>query len=214
MIFHVSKFPSEEQTHVRHVDSSLFNLRHHADTFAAAVNLRIFCVQNLTALPAPLPIQWMAIAGRDGAMTLYHFDETMDGIVSSLDLVPTLMANIDHKNLRIYRKLFNSFFPGFENIRHAVAHRAELTRDRRSFERNAFTGKLSGRVIQAADGVSNLMMTDCFDGDKFTTTHEGQLLTYELNAKSHEKIVRVCERFIGAFTSLRDPSLMTQFPGR
>ena len=95
MRFDLSKFPVAEQPHIQNVDRSLDNLPRYANTFGLAVDLLNFCRQNRATLPRPLWMGWMGIAGRDGAMTLYHFDETMDGIASSMDQVPTLKANVD-----------------------------------------------------------------------------------------------------------------------
>jgi hypothetical protein len=69
---------------------------------------------------------WQSIAARDGAMTIYHFGCTVEAIKASLPRCPTLNAGVDHSNLRMARKLFESHFPGYKDIRHVVAHTAEF----------------------------------------------------------------------------------------
>ena len=104
------------------------------------------------------------MAGRDGAMTLYHFSARINRYSSSMDAMPTIQKLVKHKDLRIARKMFVSFFPNFENLRHAVAHHGELRRDRRSTERNSFTGVYSGGKggVVIEKGARNTTLVDVF----------------------------------------------------
>jgi len=82
--------------------------------------------ENWTLRPE---FNWKRVAGRDGAMTIYHFHIALSGIQETVAECPTLSATIDRSLFRSANKLLRKYFPDYIDIRDAVAHTAETTRN-------------------------------------------------------------------------------------
>jgi hypothetical protein len=76
---------------------------------------------------------WVFVAGRDGAMSIYHFAKSMEGMMAFLGQCPTVLDKVDRTKLRSARKMLRELFPDFEAVRHAVAHAGELMKDPDTF---------------------------------------------------------------------------------
>jgi len=68
------------------------------------------------------------MAARDGALTIYHFGSTIDGIRKSLRSCPALSGPIDRQKLTNAGKLFEAKFPGYIAIRHVVSHYGDFSK--------------------------------------------------------------------------------------
>ena len=69
---------------------------------------------------------WMTIAGRDGAMSIYHFGTAMKGVRDGLARCPTLRTKVVHNELRAAIRKFEGRMPVYVDMRDAVAHAADL----------------------------------------------------------------------------------------
>jgi hypothetical protein len=221
-------FPEEERAKVRHIGYSLAWLSGRHNQFAAALSLFEFAEQRQEAMAGEEAAQrqhprygdwwaealrlanWQFVAARDGAMSIYHFARTMQGIRASLNGCPTFKGKVDHEKLRSVSKSFRQTFPSFEGIRHGIAHSAELVESIDRFERNAFTGAAPEWMFQQA--YERLMLTGALYGHNFTLTWEGRLLSYEIHVRTLENLRRLVAEFFSGFASVAaDPAEVRPF---
>jgi hypothetical protein len=143
---------------------------------------------------------WQSIAARDGAMTIYHFGCTVEAIKASLPRCPTLNAGVDHSNLRMARKLFESHFPGYKDIRHVVAHTAEFAATIDDKEIHSHKGRLkissdSGSVsMEVSDQSASTQFLGNLCDNTYFITFEGRIHKYEISHATAEKLVSVKKR--------------------
>jgi hypothetical protein len=129
--------------------------------------------------------RWTLIAGRDGAMTIYHFAKVLESIrqFAFLDC-PTFKSRIDHHQLRAAQKMFDKWFPDALRLRHAVAHSVELDKNLKSKARHS-------RGI--------LTIRNAYVGTRFVNTHEGKAYSYEMSAQTVSHLKQVQSTFYKPF---------------
>ncbi len=149
----ITEFPAGERQAISHIGARLAALNSYIEDFDAAVSLFHMAIGWISILQTPdlrryaaqLPekrpdklIRWATIAGRDGAMTIYHFGKTISSIreFGFVDC-PVFKKEIDHAALRAAQKLFNTSFPNYLNLRHSISHSAELVKDIKTRDQNA-----------------------------------------------------------------------------
>jgi hypothetical protein len=93
---------------------------------------------------------WRDMSGREAAMTLYHFKETLEGLCRNAGRIGEI--NTDSSALRAARARFKSEFPDVDAVRHAMAHRAESTATLENLKANACSGffqiaRVKGRTL-------------------------------------------------------------------
>lgn len=158
--------------------------------FNAALDLFDFCLNTPSANR-----QWQLIAATDGAWSIYNFGLTMQNFRAGIGSIPTLCSWVDHDKLRSAQRQFQSAFPAYESIRHALAHSPDLdkTEDRR--ERNYYIGpfKSDGMIIPEGSN-TRIMIKKSLLGRVFQTTFEGRLLQYEISQESRDKLVEIKDK--------------------
>jgi hypothetical protein len=97
----------------------------HVYRFGTAVSLIRHCEPLLGPELGMDPPEWIGLATRDAALSVYHFSVTLRAIRSGLGRCPTLKAMVDVEKLREASKAFNRQFPDAVLLRHAVSHLAE-----------------------------------------------------------------------------------------
>jgi hypothetical protein len=140
---------------------------------------------------------WLPIAGRDAAMAIYHFGIAAEGVRRTLGMCPTLRGTVLHPELRQAIRGFNSDFPTYEKIRHAVAHAAEKDK---TPEQSA-----EHRVVPDGRKTRGFSITGLFQNRMFTNTWEGEVLTYELSRAFLEKLNATAKAIFAAFPEARNP---------
>lgn len=164
-------------------------------SFRAAVELYDFCeTDEGRRLGAS---GWQFIAGRDGAMTLWHFAKSIETIrTAHLDrrLYPILVGLVDFSKTREAEREFKKLFPEFYDVRLAVAHAGEIAADME----HAVIGPSSKLGINIDAGAS-VWMSNCFVGRSFTVTFEKQILSYPLTRESLAALDRIKRIFFSAF---------------
>lgn len=207
----IISFHGQEREVAAIVQSSLYELHGYLDEFNSALALFDWCKAQRDAnagnpdfSPMLMLANWMTMAGRDGAMTLFHVIKTMEATRKLLPTCPSLHALIDHDALRSAVRLFRQHFPRTEAMRHSVAHTAEMTRNPDDRKLNAFSGDYSnaGFVI---DGGSGIILKNVQNGRTVTTTYEGQILTYDLSAPSLENLRQSVQEFYRGFRNAAMP---------
>lgn len=96
-----------------------------AHRFSNAVSLIRHCEPLVGPDLGLEPAEWMGIAVRDAALSVYHFGETQRAIPANLRKCPILLASVDATKLREARKAFSRGFPDTVLLRNAVGHIAE-----------------------------------------------------------------------------------------
>ncbi len=201
----LASFPIEEQEAIWNLNLALSSLNNYLKDFQAALALFDFCESQCQALQErrePIPRNWLMpwqfIAGRDGAMTIFHFGKTIESIKESGFFgCPTLKAKIDHAQLRIGAKLFRQWFRDFERVRHSVAHAAELQKNQESRKRNSMRGASMQNVLV---------------GRNFQNTHGGRILSYEIGQTTMTRLKRTQDQFFAPFKEFDQFSEFYQSP--
>lgn len=175
--------------------------QHHID-FASALSLFDFCETTMDkdALKEELKIDtlgWLYVAARDGAMTIHHFGTTLQNIREGLGFCPTIKAWAETGALRISAKKFDSLFPGFPDLRHALAHSADIMKTTERFEKHAFRGNFKGIGIDGEE--SQILLSSHLHYRKFSLSYEGQIISYNINSETAERLNTAKTEFFDAF---------------
>ncbi|MBL8572354.1 MAG: hypothetical protein JNM13_01620 [Hyphomicrobiaceae bacterium] len=145
--------------------------------------------------------QWQHIAGREGAMTIYHFGITVDAFNKRLGRCPILRDAADRAKLDEANKLFRDGFKYNERIRHAVGHEAELLKTQNQRKKNYVTnGYDDGKHIKVEAGAT-FFVSDSFIDNRYTTTLLGDVHNYECSHNTTEKLKYVLRTFASAITA-------------
>lgn len=153
-------------------------------------------------------LAWMFIAGRDGAMMLYHVGMTLRAFGGLLARAPTLAKLVDTHAVEASKHAFEGHFKDFYAVRQGVAHLADhsVTPDRR--EKHAIK-KSSKHVIMLAPRLEDGSIAEVegpgfyarnnFSGRTFWGTVENESVQYDLSQDSLEKLREVIAIIYGAF---------------
>jgi hypothetical protein len=142
--------------------------------------------------------EWTLIAGRDAAMTVYHFAETIEATKLLLHECPPLKAMVDWKEIRKAQKRFSAAFPQYEMIRHAVAHDGELADSPKAFKKNSHSGEYQKGGLSIDEGSTNIRFTGSLGGE-LAVTIKGSILTFALNDYTLEKLRDALVDFYNCF---------------
>lgn len=198
--FPIWELQEPEKSSAFYLQCSLNDIQYFTEKFHAALQLFDYSKDHIRKIPPQerrdnpeykMFRNWLFLACRDGAMTIYHFAKTLTGIRGRLNEVPTFASKLKHHELKIAEKLFKSKFPDFENMRHALAHIAELIETKEAFEANAFSGSSRGVTSVDMKDVKNIMITEDLMDRTFTMTIEGRLVRYEISQRTHDKLRRI-----------------------
>lgn len=129
--------------------------------------------------------RWPFIAAREGAMIIMHFSHTLSGITAGLNQCKPLKDAIDFPQYRRVRKSLPREFPDFEAIRNAAAHHAEA-----DVEKDGAEGPFLGFGFDIGN-VKKFLIVNSLMGRRYVSTHNGQVVSYELSQASLKKLVRI-----------------------
>lgn len=142
---------------------------------------------------------WQSMAARDGAMTIYHFGCTIDGIKNSLPANPTLNRKVDRRKLKDASNIFRASFPGYLALRHVVAHVADLSKTLEKKVSHAVKGRFAKGLFRSDDPNGVTWLGGNMNGCTYAVTYEGEAFTYDLNKESVEKLRSIKNRIYSAF---------------
>ncbi len=128
---------------------------------------------------------WRIIAAKDGALTLYHFGETVDAIRGGMRNCPVLRSLVDTKKLKEADKQFESDFPNYVKLRHAVAHQTVVAK---------------APFAAIPDGIGRIVFTGSLFDRRFVSVWNGNRVEYELSKKSLASLSKVRDLVFAAFT--------------
>lgn len=124
-------------------------------------------------------LSWMRLAARDGALTIFHYQKSLDGLKASVADCRDFLA-VDHTALRAQSRTFRVRFPDFDTVRHAVAHSGEVLKTPKTRDQHVFRGPLDHSAFFISAG-SSFMMTETLNGRRFSNTYDGKLASYEVS---------------------------------
>ncbi len=181
----------ESQHHAHQlVGHALDNLNHYVDCFESALELHDHGQAKHLATKGKrwrIFRHWQFIAARDGALSIYHFHWTLQGLVSAVSDCKYLSDRLDLTAIRTARKQFESWFPNAIQLRHAVGHSAERTKNRRDHIEHGFTGicKIPGLN---RGRVRDYVITDHLYRRTFCNTWKGKIECYKINGQNMERL--------------------------
>ncbi len=141
---------------------------------------------------------WMMIAAREAAMSVWHISDALRGIKQEVNNSVFLKTLVDQKALKAATKTFNSFFPHAEGIRHAIAHSSELTESTKKIDKNASKKPYKGSRIQTA-GPS--FLGESLDGRTLILSHKGETRSLELSSRSTINLIHIISACFSAFSA-------------
>jgi hypothetical protein len=137
----IDRFPVKERENAWHLQALLHLLDAFIRRFEVALRLNEHCKElgkqcaretNISGMTEDLigriseQLSWRLIAGREAAMSIYHFSCTLESISAGVHRCPTIKAKLKHRPFTMARKLFAKHFPHAEMMRHAISHTAEM----------------------------------------------------------------------------------------
>lgn len=140
---------------------------------------------------------WAFIACRDAAMTFYHFYEAMSGAKETLKACKTISRSVDHARLDQAIKLFEGSFPSYADLRHAVAHSAEMFNISKKTKMHMMKQDLDlgGIKIEGSSALYQEILVE----HRFSTSRYGVEISLEMSVASLVMLRRVAEEFYAAF---------------
>jgi hypothetical protein len=195
-----TQVPPGEIDRVIHVQNACTLLMQLTGQFASAIMLFDFCMDGIKAEKSGQPrsklplAEWRRMAGRDAGMTMYHFGMTIETVRQFANKSPWLPEQIDLKVMREAKKLMNASFPGWDQVRHAIAHRADFFIDPAQSEKHR---------VMMAPGVTRTYWNR-LEGRTFIHTLNGNSFRCEVSQETLELLVEIRRKFFSAFNTLSE----------
>ena len=202
------RVPGEEREEYNHVLATLSELSRYTLRFWHALQLFDMAsteiqpeIKNRTPFSdrAKTFSGWRFMASRDAAMAVFHFSKALDAFKQGVSGCATLAKVIDHQKFRDARRKFRADFPNFADVRHAVAHVAELRSTPKSREKHTAKGPStvgSGIIVGAG---ARVHISEGLTDRTFTNTYEGKLVTLDITVESLMKLDNVLALIEEAF---------------
>lgn len=187
-----------ETEQARHLAELIRQLFRFVSDFEHAVSLYNFCNTF-----SPVTRHWSFIAGRDGAMTLYHIADIINAVQNGFRDCPNLSSNVDHRSIRSARRAFKQYFPMTNALRNAVAHSGERNKTRDLWKENTVSTveeRFKKFIVFQGEG-STIDIDECFFEDDFAKTFKGRIVYYEISRESLAKLLTIACDIKGAFPS-------------
>jgi hypothetical protein len=147
---------------------------------------------------------WQMMAGRDGAMTIYHFGCAIEGIKNSLPACPALNALIDRRELKNAGNIFEAAFPGHVAIRHVVSHVADFSMTLKAQAAHAVKVPFKEKRFCSEDPKGITWLRGNMNDSMYAVTYEGKAFSYDLSRESVAKLRSVKVRIYSAFVARSD----------
>ncbi|MEH2569628.1 hypothetical protein [Bradyrhizobium sp. AZCC 2289] len=198
--------PLSERRVGNEIQQSLHALSSYASDFGAA--LRLFDESFNEYARATITnttndgLARMYIAARDGAVTIWNFAKTLEGISRRVFKdCPTLARHVDRTQLRSANKLLRQLFPDYAPIRHSVAHAEELRENAAEHKVDGIVGEVFPTLESHPLGAlhTEILVRNSLQGRTFRNTFEGQLRAYEISSDSLGGLNKIKEATYAAF---------------
>jgi hypothetical protein len=198
----VDKLPPEEQRGALVLLFNLIQISSLVDDFAAAVALLDYVEKAGADVEAvspgnckPIEIVrvvhalklWNGMAGRDAAMTIFHFGKTLAAIRTCLNGLSSIKGDVEHTRLRAAAKRFRQDFPNFEKLRHVVGHRAETTASATSLKEHSASG---------------VFILGTLKDRTYTITFDGGLRILAIDHQTRGNLAEIANEIFSAFPNI------------
>lgn len=187
--------PDAERKTLVQLSTSFHHLASCVSDFRSALSLYKFASSEQVRQAGGDNWKWTFIAGRDGAMTIYHFGTLFELISSALGRAPTLLSLVDRRKIRTARQQFRDRFPQFDDVRHSTAHAAEFLHNA---EEHMVTGPIEFYGISIPEG-AHVFMASTFVRDRFTSVIDGKFASYEMSDETASALDDVATLLASAF---------------
>jgi hypothetical protein len=194
--------PQADREEGMHLAYLLTTLDSYTKDFQSALLLTKYCNIEMNKIPASEPknpfMRWHVLAMRGAALSLFNFRYIMIGIGHSIHACPTLEAKIGVEKMRKIKRLFNSYFPHHEDVRHAISHAGEIQHTRANLDASRYEGvvDLGGVPAKGIAGGS-------FTIDRtITLINRKKLVSLEVSEKTLERLTEVAEAIHDLFRAL------------
>lgn len=117
------KTPTAEVAAIKDLYANLWGVAYNVEAWAAALHLYAFAKQRPIDVSVDDARRWTFIASNECVHELHHLRERLEKIKGhKIRACPSLAPNIEGKRLRGATNLLDEYFPGIDQLRHAIAH--------------------------------------------------------------------------------------------
>jgi hypothetical protein len=202
-----SRIPVDQMPAFLHIMSLLADLAVYERRFLLAVYLFEYSIQAAHEISDFVTLElslwttgdWQSMAGRDGALTIYHFGSTIDGLKNSLPSCPALNAQIDRRTLKDSSRIFEATFPGYIAIRNAFAHVADLSKTVEKRMKHAIQGLFKTKWFFSEYPAGITWLPGNMNGNTYAVSFKGGAFTYELSRENAGRLTEIKDRIYSAF---------------
>jgi len=131
---------------------------------------------------------WNHMAGRDAAMTVYHYAQALKIVRSNIGKSATLSASTDHSKLREAFQRLQKDFPDYDLARNSVGHRGETSDSLETAKRH---GVKQGSHIEFLSGK--------MQNNAYVSTFKGKELRVELTETKRRQLSDITKTIYSAF---------------
>jgi hypothetical protein len=200
---YAGSLPFAEQDSCGLINGRLSELAFYVDDFTAALELYEVSTKAVGHIMQPfdgtedetrarnIKRRWRFIAAKDGAMTLYHFGETLDAIRGGLGECKTLRDMVSTEKLKAADKHFDRAFPNYVKLRHSIAHQAMVA-------------KAPYMTVSRSDGSGQTIITGTLIDRRFNSIWNGHRVEYEISESSLSELATIRNQVFDAFTEASD----------
>ncbi|MEB2843796.1 hypothetical protein [Endobacterium cereale] len=191
----------DEQYHSMVLIMNLVQLNGFVNDYTAAVALHAFVIETRNRLLDARGLDlsmihrkqeglrlWDEMAGRDAAMTVFHFGKTLHNVRTSLRRTPTIKDKVNDDDLRNARRELERQFRHYEIARDAVGHRAESLESVEKIKRDS-----------VRDSSGHRYQMGYIEGDNYVATYKGQKLSVGLDEKTLRALTQIARQVYSAF---------------
>jgi hypothetical protein len=195
----------ESQDHAHQlVGHALDNLNHYLQDFASALELFDHAYELMkTAEQEDWDVfrHWQFVAARDGALSIYHFQWSLQGMFNSLAQCPYLASRLDEVALRQAKKQFDKWFANAVAMRNSVGHAGDKTKHAQEHLQHAFTGICDIPGLRLGL-VTNYTITDHLCGRMYCNTWNKKIECYRIDHDNLQKMTLTRDTIFDIFDAM------------
>jgi hypothetical protein len=199
----ISSLPPEERDAYLCVSINGAALHRFISDFQLSVTLFEMLSQAQAAQPEGLSAftfsRLRTIPAKDGALNVYHFGMSLSGTRNNIGRCRSILKHIDVQLLRVAARLFDSYFPNYELIRHAIAHTGELFDTPEKLRASMLKERTTAHGVTFGPGA---IPSQAVSGSVYSIGIDGEMFSISIDSTSTEKLIAVNSRVDGAFKAL------------
>lgn len=188
------RVPKEQEDDAWLIETSIYHLGRYCSRFQSALALcqdYLEKTRERRSFSDPW-FEWGNIATNDAALTVYHFGMTIRTIQDAVARIPAIRDKIDLKALRDARKNVARHFPGYEDLRDAIAHQGDIGGKKDHVQRHSISGEANVQGIIKMTNSSGILTAST--ANTFTTTFKGKILSITLDEAGLQRLNEVCRQ--------------------